>query len=115
MSKIDWRTVAVGDVLKTPSGSLRVVRKVSAPFLTTRPNSVPERRCFLYFTISHCSWTGRGYTLYSVGELNGLGYSYTGIRVKFKSPLDLRINKKMMREGNYPASEFSCCEVRGVR
>jgi hypothetical protein len=102
-----WRTVREGDVLKWPHGSMRVIRKLS------HPDSLNPRRKYCYFSIRHCSWTGRCYTLYSIGELMGMGVIPTGVRIHFKHPLDLKINRVIQRGGD--REEMSCCAVSGVR
>jgi hypothetical protein len=102
---INHLSIRKGDVLETPSGSLRIVRHVSA--------AGTPRKTWLYFTIQRCSWTHACYTLYNVGELNGLGWRVVA------SAADL-LNDKFSREieqdfhKHGPERRFRCCDVRGV-
>jgi hypothetical protein len=67
-----WLAVRVGQVLKAPSGRLRVVRAVSPWRPGTRLSKL--RGTHIFLTIGHPSWTGRCYTCYNLGELIGIGY-----------------------------------------
>ena len=72
-----------GDVVRTKSGDLRVVRAVHrSPKATGKGarGSTAARRTFRYFAVKHCSWTGAGYTLYSVAEMIGMGWLPTTAR-----------------------------------
>jgi len=49
-------------------------------------------------------------------ELAGNGYTLTGIRVKFKAPLDIAINEaiELDRGSAHRPSGFSCATVKGI-
>ena len=104
----DLMLTRVGDVLRAPNGVLRIARKVSRPPTPRYP--VPERGVHIFFTIRHCSWTRRCYTLYCVAELMERGYVNTGINVKIRTRKDRAITKCIERGG----TEFRCCDVHGV-
>lgn len=65
-----------GDVIRTRSGRLRVVRAVHRHPKATGKGSygaTRARRTYCFFAIQRCSWTGAGYTLYSVAEMISMG------------------------------------------
>ena len=101
---IEWIGIQPGEVVKWPSGVFRVVRKVS--------NSIHgnPRGVWCYFSIRHCSWTGRCYTLYNVGQLAYMRCVRTGVKVKFKHRLDFKVNR-VIEAGT---RELKCCDVRTV-
>ena len=99
--------VRTGDVLKWPSGVMRVVRLVHQHG-DRREN---PRKTFCFFVIKHCSWTRRCYTLYNIGELAGIGVRNTRVNIKFKTRIDERIVEEMERAGR---PQISCCKVRGL-
>ena len=74
------RAVTVGDVLKNARGSLRAVREV-----TLYENG--DLRC-VTFAIKHCTWSGRGYTIYDYTALRMLGFRPTGVTLALGSDLD---------------------------
>ena len=87
----------VGDIVRSRNGVLRMVRHNSGRYIT--------------FAIRHCSWTGRPYTVYSVSELESMGYVNTGINVKIKLPIERRIFAAIKDSSN---RSLSCCDVRGT-
>lgn len=99
-----WMNIQAGDVVRWPSGVLRVVRKV------THARSGNPRSIWCWFTIRHCSWTHRCYTLYNLGELKQIGVKRVGVRVRFKQKIDFRINRVI----EHGSQELSCCDVRGI-
>lgn len=95
------RNLKVGDVLKAPSGRLRIVRKLSA-FRTDNP--------YVFFTIARCSWTHRPYTLYTVKDLTRMGYRKVGqykLREKFD---ELMCEEFEARD----SPQIKCCDVIGI-
>lgn len=94
--------VKVGDVLRAPSGRLRVVRYA-------RMAATP-RKSWVAFAINHCSWTHRPYTFYNLGELNQIGYTATDKRVKLRSKLD----KALALELSEGPRCLDCCDVVGI-
>jgi hypothetical protein len=101
--------VRQGDVLKWPSGTMRVVRVLHDHGVTNRYED--PRKVFCYFTIKHCSWTHRCYTLYNLGELHGMGVRNTGMNIKFKTRFDERLVEEMENSGQ---RTIKCCAVRGM-
>lgn len=97
--------VKVGDVLKERSGRLRVVREV-----------VWRRNGWLWgltFTIAHCSWTGRCYTVIDWSALKSRGFRPTGKQIRLTKPFD----RKILAAIQQPAKErkiLKCCDVEGV-
>lgn len=108
----DWgvEKVRKGDVLKTPSGSLRIVRAVHVS-KSRRQTSL--RKIWFFFAIQHCSWTHAGYTLYNGGELLQMGWMPTGLRQKLNTELDRKLASDFGRLGKERA--LSCCDVVGLR
>lgn len=103
----EWMArVVVGSVFKTPSGDLRLVRKVSR---------WDGKLGAVTFAIRRCSWTGRAYTVYCAADLKTMGWQLLPVRVKaLDGPLDVKlhdfINGDYVR-GNYP---MKCCGARGL-
>ncbi len=97
-----------GDVLRSGSGMLRIVRRVSHSH-----NKYYGTRTSVTFTIQSCSWTGRPYTVYNGNDLVQMGYAPVAgrfaLRTKFDKTLERDFSAKDSRE-----CEFSCCDVRGV-
>jgi len=96
------RTVRVGDVLISPAGTLRVVRRV---------NDYGDKGITVWFAVRHCSWTRRCHTLYDTKELARLRYRHTGVHVKLESKLDRQIEKEV-HTLDWP--KITCCDVEGV-
>jgi hypothetical protein len=98
----DWlKRVRVGDVLRTPTGTLRVVRQVS------------YRRGVISscsFTIRHCSWTRACYTVKLRSEL--FGWQPTGKRVRLRKRIDRDIKHDLDKPGR--ERKLTCCSVEGV-
>ena len=95
----------VGDVVRSPSGLLRIVRAVS-------PSKQPHRYR-VDFTIQHCSWTGRAVTTYSWAELKRQGYTLTRTKVPLKGKFD----RLFAEDCGFPdknAMNFTCCDVKGI-
>lgn len=101
--RLPWiKALRVGDVVRTPSGLLRIVR--AAHHGATRSS--------FYFTIKHCSWTGRCYTVYTSSDLKTQGWSYTGKRVRLRSHKDYEIQQNFsisLRD-----TTLHCCDVEGI-
>lgn len=97
-----------GDVLRTGSGKLRIVRRVShsnIPFYGIRTN--------VTFAIQACSWTHRPYTIYTGNDLVQMGYEPVAARF----PLRTKFDRTLERDFEAPTSEycvFDCCAVRGI-
>lgn len=94
--------VRVGDVLVRGRDNYRVVRNVSH-------HKDGRLRC-VTFSIKHCSWTGRCYTVVNYNDLNYAGYRPTGRRVRLRTKLDKRIALNITRS----VKDLGCCDVRGV-
>ncbi len=99
----------VGDVLKTPSGDLRVVREVK---IMDNDRSIYHGRVgYLEFAIRHCSWTGRCTTCKSRTDLKG--WAPMGYRVKLDKEIDREIEHCL--ENYMPEHQtLHCCDVKGV-
>lgn len=95
-----------GDVMRAPSGLLRIVRAVHV-------NAISQglRRVHIAFVIRHCSWTRRSITFYSYGELLCQGYRLT----RGKVPLNLESDKIIAADCESSEDRLlTCCDVRGI-
>lgn len=97
------RAVQVGDVLRSGTGTLRVVREV------TRHADGDLRS--VTFAIRHGSWTGRPYTVLNFTDLRLLGYSRVGARVSMNSELDRRLNAEI---ADHRRRTMTVADVRGI-
>jgi hypothetical protein len=101
--RLPWiKALKVGDVVRTPSGLLRIVRSA---------NHGPQRSYFC-FTIKHCSWTTRCYTVYTSTDLKVMGWRPTGKRVRLRGHLDYEIEQNIGL--SLKDSTLNCCNVEGV-
>lgn len=104
MQRVWMQSVEVGDVLKNPRGSLRVVRKV-----TRYDNG--DLRC-ITFAKKKCSWTGRPGAVYGFCDLRIGGWMPTGACVALGSEADFLLEVEL---ATYPSPpQFSCCEARDM-
>jgi hypothetical protein len=98
----EWlKAVQPGDVLRTPTGVLRVVRRV-------RYKRGVVSSCS--FTIRHCSWTGACYTIKQRSEL--FGWSPTGKRVSLRRRIDRDVAHDLGKPGK--ERRLTCCSVEGI-
>jgi len=109
----EWaRTIERGDVVRSPSGLLRVVRGVHRTGTRRRQRgTVYSRGVYITFVIRHCSWTHRPYTHLNVGEMVQIGYRPTEAKYTF-GPVDAILDSEVSRadeEKRKPV--FSCCDV----
>jgi len=102
-----------GDVLRMPSGRLRVVRYVNHS-VTSKGVAHPVPRTTVIFSIAHCSWTSRCYTTYTGNDLVQMGYRPTKARVRLRSKLDRQIEEEFMRRGPASLCKLHCCDVIGI-
>lgn len=108
----DWTNkLEVGDVLRTPTGDLRVVRLASHHIITSGGRR-PHWRSSVCLTIKHCSWTTRCYTVLNSADLKTRGFRPTGKRVRLQSRLDAEIRR------NFGVDKkditLHCCDVEGI-
>jgi hypothetical protein len=96
----------VGQIFRAPSGLLRVCRHVS-------PCEKNPKRTSVFFTIKHCSWTGRCYTVYSLQDLFNLGYVMTKKRVRVRGKFAEKIVEEMTLKVARPP-KITCCDVEGI-
>lgn len=114
-----FSTVKVGDILRSGSGTLRVVRAVSRP-LNKKKHSPRPFHLWVTLAIRHCSWTGQATTILDASGLLSKGYTHTGHRHYFKSRLDRRLQKQLAvqevtRIGEWKEMKLlKCCDVVGV-
>lgn len=95
--------VKVGDVLQMPSGTQRVVRKVS--FF----ENGDLRSC--HFAIRKCSWTGRAYTCYGFTDL--MRWHFVMARPLPATKLDEKLARDMRYSKRFD-QRLDCCAVRGM-
>lgn len=96
-------TVKVGDVLQMPSGSYRVVRKVSRH----KPKGNGDYNIFIFFAIMHCSWTGNCHTIYDGCALKH--WTHTGERVRLNTLLDRQIAHDLEYKNRFPKDQLLKC------
>lgn len=106
----DWFSkVQAGDVLRTPSGDLRLVRAVH------RNPPKPRRKreqVWVYFAIRHCSWTGRCYTLYSDSDSYLRQFEWVTRRKNWRpTRIDREIAKNI---ADHRYRTVGCAKVRGL-
>lgn len=108
----DWRDrIKVGDVLRSASGTLRVVRQVK--YWATKHGS-PQ--VSVTFAILHCSWTGQCHTTLNQSDLRTLGYRPTGHRVRLNRPVDRLIARALAAHPGLDSKAIAtCCDVHGVQ
>ena len=101
--KKDWRDrIQIGDVLRSGSGALRVVRKASY-----------DKHGYLSavaFTIKGCSWTRRCYTMINRSDLKVTGYRATRQKYSLGTELDKQIHKAIHER----TWNLRCCDVVGI-
>lgn len=100
------RNIQVGDVLKSGSGRLRIVRRVS-------PGTLPTH-FIVAFLIQRCSWTHRCYTIYNAADLKTLHYTPTGRRLKLKTDFDLIVAEEFELSRKAKSPVLTCCDVIGI-
>ena len=88
-----------GDVLKSPSGLMRVIRRVDT--------GKTKRKVWVTFAIQHCSWTHKAYTVYNMGELLELGYRRTNAKVSLRG----RMDKMLAQDINNGTRNLTCCDI----
>ncbi len=86
-----------GMVLISPTGDMRVIRKVTRGRAWRYP--------IFTFAIRRCSWTRRPYTGYTWGELVRMGYTALDVRLT----LETRADKKLKRNLRYDAPRTLYC------
>ena len=89
-----------GDVLRAPSGLLRVVRAVNHE----------NQKTSVHFSIKHCSWTRRCYTVYFGADLKTMGYRPTGKRMRLRREIDAVIEADF----GVTRPKLTCCDVEGI-
>ncbi len=106
-----------GDVVRTKSGDLRVVRAVHRHPKATGKGSygaTQARRTYCFFAIKHCSWTGAGYTLYNVAEMVGMGWLPTTAKPqKLTAEIDLKLRADFEARDSRSRC-VRCCEAVGL-
>jgi hypothetical protein len=108
-----WLAIKEGDVVKAPSGMLRVVRSVSR---AKNNRQCEMRKVHVTFTIQRCSWTRRPYTIYNLGELHDLGYKLTDLTWPLKTEFDRLFAEeyKATRRDSRCRGAIPCCAVKGI-
>lgn len=110
--------VQAGDVVRTHTGDLRVVRAVHRHCIDRSGkggwSKTQARRTYCYFAIKRCSWTHRPYTQYSIGEMVTMGWTPTDAK---PSRLNAAIDHQLLADFEADAREdlnLTCCAVRGL-
>lgn len=97
-----------GDILRSRSGTIRVVREVSY-----WKKSGSEHLC-VTFLIRRCSWTHRPHTIYDANLLKQYGFKPTGIRMSLKSQFDKAVEEEISRVRKVKPPILTCCDVIGI-
>ena len=84
-----WHDLKPGEILRAPSGLLRVARKVTKH----------RQMVHVSMTIQRRSWTGRCYTVYPADELIRIGYQRTGEMYRSRQQFDQLILEEMKSLG----------------
>lgn len=114
MTADEWaHKIKAGDVIKAPSGLLRVVREVRRNNALRRKTCVYARNVWVTLVIQRCSWTTRAYTSFTVGELYQLGYIPTRARYNVNTEFD-EILLQDQQAKNASECQLHCCDVRGI-
>ena len=97
----------VGDVVRAPDGSLRVVRYVQ--------HYSRESICktTVGFIIRRCSWTRRCYTIYTGGDLATMGYKPTRAKARLAKDFDQRVFDEITHKHGTEHT-ITCAELRGI-
>jgi hypothetical protein len=107
MIEYNWiKHIRKGDVLRSPSGKLRIVRQVNH-------NGPSISKTYVTFLIQHCSWTGRCYTVYTGNDLRQMEYMPVRARMKLNTKFDKLIEREFWRIYARDAV-IDCCDVRGL-
>ena len=93
----------VGDVIRSASGTLRVVRKV----IRFKDGDLRA----VYLSIRHCSWTRRPYTVLSYTDLRCLGFTKVGANYSMRTELDKRLAACI---ADHNRRDVTCCEVKDI-
>jgi hypothetical protein len=106
--QLPWmKDVAIGSVLAEGSGTWRIVREFSR-------YSNGDLRA-VTFTIRHCSWTGRCYTVCGYVDLIYRGFRMVRVKPRaLRTKLDRRIRKAITGNESKPHYSMKCCDVEGV-
>jgi hypothetical protein len=107
-TQLPWmKRVVVGSVLQEASGAMRVVRN-----LTRGPAGDLK---FVTFTIRHCSWTGRCYTVVTVSDLKTRGFRLVRVRPRaLRTRLDAKVRQSILGNESPGHYTLTCCDVEGV-
>jgi len=108
---LDWRdTLSEGDIIRSASGDLRVVRKASywdKPY-RNRPAGMLYG---VYLLIRNCSWTGKCYTVINRSDLVSRKFEPTGLRWESDAAFKVLLEKEM---GPNKPLALHCCDVKGI-
>lgn len=103
-TQLPWMaSVKVGDVLRSASGTLRVVRSV-ARFKDGDLRS-------LGFAIRRGSWTQRPYTIMNFTDLRQQGFTRIGANYSMRTELDRRLARCIE---DHRHRDVTVAEVRGI-
>lgn len=103
--------IKAGDVVKSRTGLLRVVRDVSHHIVSCGGTKPHVRTCVV-FSIKACSWTHRCYTVYTGNDLVQYGYRRTTASVSLRKKIDKAILAEIRKGGK--KAGMTCCDVVGV-
>lgn len=99
LKKYAWiKDISVGDILME-GDTPRVVRSVSHTGRTS-----------VTFTIRHCSWTTRCYTVLNESDLRTRRFRPTGKRKRLDAPIDRAIREAIDKR----EIKMHCCDVDGI-
>lgn len=109
VSDFGWiNRIKRGDVLRSPSGKLRIVREVH------HHDSGSINKTYVTFAIQRCSWTGRCFTVYTGNDLRGGGWRPVGASVKLNTKFDRLIQWEIVERPLPAEIKIHCCDVVGI-
>lgn len=109
----EWMArLRIGDVLKSANGSYRVVREINRHPASSRVCAGWLRS--VTFSIKHCSWTGKCYTVLTATDLKQRGFAPVGARVKLTKPIDTAVLACIRGNDGANGKSLRCCDVRDI-
>lgn len=98
-----------GDVVRTRSGRLRIVRDVSH-----HHNRYYGTRTIVTFLICHPSWTGRCYTVMTGNDLVQMGYRPTKAKATLRTAFDWAVEQEISECFHPNDIKLHARDVRGI-
>lgn len=102
------KKIRKGDVLQSGSGIFRIVRGV-------KHNGPSLGKTSVDFTIQHCSWTGRCYTVLTGCDLKSNGYRPVKAKpFALRTEFDRAVEAEIINRPPFDKCKLTCCDVVGI-